>query len=147
MIHSGLVLEARKSYRVFKRERSARAGAGAPGYARQEATTMKAKSLMFVLALTLPAAAIAQTGPSGDPTYHERVQEQYCAKLRESPQAYAQFVHAKRFIHGYTYSDFAALNSIEPAKIDCRDVERRADAAKGPAKEATKMAGKAREAR
>ena len=106
---------------------------------------MKAKSLMLAIALALPAAAIAQTGPSGDPTYHQRVQEQYCAKLRESPEAFVQFVQAKRMMHGYTYSDFAVIKG-EPPRIDCKAVEQ-LSAAKSPAKDATKIAEKADERR
>ena len=106
---------------------------------------MKAKTLMIALALALPHVAVAKTA-GGDPIYQQRVQEQYCAKLREGPAAYTQFVHAKRIVHGYTYSDFASVQG-EPARIDCKIVEQRMSAANVPAKDATKMAGKASDAR
>ena len=106
---------------------------------------MKAKALTIALALVLSPVAVAQTA-GGEPTYRQRVQEQYCAKLRESPEAYVQFVHAKRIVHGYTYSDFASIGG-EPAKIDCKVVEERMNAARAPSKAETKMAGKAGDTR
>ena len=108
---------------------------------------MKTQTLMFAIALAVPAAAVAQAIPSRDPAYRQVVEAQYCAKLREGPAAYAQFVNAKRMIHGYTYSDFAALNDSDAVKVDCKTVEARMNAAKAITKDATKVAEKASDGR
>jgi len=62
-------------------------------------------------------------------------------------RSYAQFVNAKRMIHGYTYSDFAALNDGDAVKVDCKTVEARMNAAKAIMKDATKVAEKASDGR
>lgn len=69
--------------------------------------------LAFVLA-ALPLAAAAEPG------FHERLYERYCEKLRESPEAYVQFVKRLKPIHGYDYADFAPARKGDPVRADCK---------------------------
>ncbi len=80
------------------------------------------KALVLVLALALPAAAAAQsaTPALAERGFHERLYERYCAKLRESPEAYVQFVKRLRPIHGYTFEEFAPAQPGDPVRADCR---------------------------
>ena len=40
--------------------------------------------------------------------------------MRDSPQAYVQFVRRLAPVHGYTYTDFAPMYPGAPVKADCR---------------------------
>lgn len=105
---------------------------------------MKANVLMIALALALPATAAAQSAaaPAREPTYQESVNERYCAKLRESPQAYVQFIRAKRTVHNYTHTDYAPRNPGDPVRADCKLPAARVNDAAAPAEAPTKMAEK-----
>ena len=103
---------------------------------------MATKSLMFAIALAVPAVAVAQTNASRELTFRENVQARYCEKLREGPEAYAQFVHAMRIVHGYTYTDFASFAPGDTVKVDCKQVMQRVQEASAPSKTANKVAEK-----
>ena len=78
--------------------------------------------LTIAVALALPAAAAAQSAPAprDEANFHARLYERYCDKLRESPQAYVQFVKRMRPVYGLTFTDFAPENKGDPVKADCR---------------------------
>jgi len=79
------------------------------------------KALIVALALAVPATAVAQSTPArADMSFHVRLYERYCDKLRESATAYVQFVRAKQTIYGYTYSDFAPNNPGDAVRYDCK---------------------------
>ena len=79
------------------------------------------KALIVALALAVPATAIAQATPArAEMSYHARLYERYCDKLRDSATAYVQFVRAKKTIYGYTYSDFAPVNPGDAVRYDCK---------------------------
>ena len=108
---------------------------------------MTTKSLMFAIALALPAVAVAQTNASRELTFQENVQARYCEKLRAGPKEYAQFVHAMRIVHGYTYTDFAPASTGDAVKVDCKQVMQRVQEASAPSKTANKVAEKQAETR
>ena len=75
--------------------------------------------LAAALAL-VPAAALAQQPAATGDGFHARLHERYCAKLRESPEAYVQFVRRLQTVHGYTYADFAPEHQGAAVKADCK---------------------------
>ncbi len=80
------------------------------------------KIIAAVVLAALPLAAAAQSGANASPGergYHERLYARYCDKLREGPDAYAQFVHRQRAVHGYTYEDFARREPGAPVRHEC----------------------------
>jgi hypothetical protein len=81
----------------------------------------------------LPLAAAAQPGANaaaGERGYHERLYARYCDKLREGPDAYAQFVHRQRAVHGFTYEDFARREPGAPVRHECQVANERLAQAK-----------------
>lgn len=81
------------------------------------------KIIAAIVLAVLPVAAAAQPGANaapGERGYHERLFARYCDKLREGPEAYAQFVHRQRAVYGYTYEDFARREPGAPVRHDCR---------------------------
>ena len=80
------------------------------------------KTLLIAVALALPVAALAQTPNTSrdERGYRERLYERYCEKLRESPEAYVQFVRRLKPVHGFTYTDFARFEPGDPVVADCR---------------------------
>jgi len=80
------------------------------------------KTLLIAVALALPAAALAQTANTSrdERTFRERLYERYCERLRESPEAYVQFVRRLQPVYGYTYSDFAPPEPGAPVVAECR---------------------------
>jgi hypothetical protein len=79
------------------------------------------RKTLLALTLAAPFAAAAQPA-SGTPErgFTAHLQERYCDKLRESPEAYVRFVRRLAPIHGYTYADFAPSYPGAPVKADCR---------------------------
>ena len=79
------------------------------------------KALLLAVALALPAVATAQTALAReDAGFHSRLYQRYCDKLRESPQAYVQFVRRLQPVYGYTYWDFAPEQPGAVVKADCK---------------------------
>ena len=80
------------------------------------------RALLVAAMLIVPTAAVAQSAPAArdQPNFHARLYERYCDKLRESPQAYVQFVKRMQPVHGYTFTDFAPDRYGDPVKADCR---------------------------
>lgn len=80
------------------------------------------KALLIAAALTLPAAAFAQApAPERqEANFHATLYARYCDKLRESPQAYVQFVKRLQPVYGYTFTDFAPEQKGDPVKADCK---------------------------
>jgi hypothetical protein len=70
---------------------------------------------LVALALSLAPAALADTS-----SFHDRMYQRYCDKLKESPDAYAAFVKRMRTVTGYTFSDFAQLEPNAPLRAECR---------------------------
>ena len=80
------------------------------------------KKILTLLAATLAAGALADASaqPPQDASFKARTIERYCDKLREGPEAYAQFVYRLQTVHGYTYTDFVQGPDGSPLKADCR---------------------------
>ena len=80
------------------------------------------KTLMLAVALLGPAVTLAQPAKRAgeEAGFHERLYQRYCEKLRESPEAYVQFVRRMQPVHGLTYSDFAPPHPGAPVRADCR---------------------------
>jgi hypothetical protein len=81
------------------------------------------KTLIIAAALLAPAAAVAQNtaaAPSTGASFHARLYDRYCDKLREGPEAYVQFVKRMQPVHGLTFTDFAPENRGDPVKADCK---------------------------
>jgi hypothetical protein len=80
------------------------------------------KTLLIAAVLAVPAAALAQgpAAPREDAGFRERLYERYCEKLRESPQAYVQFVRRLKPVHGFTYTDFAPAQPGDAVLANCR---------------------------
>ena len=80
------------------------------------------KTLIVAAALLVPAAALAQNtaAPRDEPSFHARLYERYCDKLREGPAAYIQFVNRMKPVHGLTHTDFAPEYPGDPVKADCK---------------------------
>ena len=80
------------------------------------------KTLLLTLALAVPATALAQAAApaKADAGFRERLYERYCEKLRESPEAYVQFVRRMKPVHGLTYTDFAPAEPGSSVLADCR---------------------------
>ena len=76
--------------------------------------------LVAVAAILLPTAALAQPPAAAGDGFHARLYERYCEKLRESPEAYVQFVRRMQTVHGLTFGDFAPEHQGAPVKADCR---------------------------
>lgn len=88
------------------------------------------KARLAALLIAVPVAALAQSPAPSERGYHERLYERYCEKLREGPEAYAQFVKRLSVVHGYTVEDFAPREPGAPVVARCRvDGERLAKAA------------------
>jgi hypothetical protein len=80
------------------------------------------KAILFAVALAAPLAALAGPTPNaGEPGFHERLYGRYCEKLRESPQAYVQFVNRMRLVYGYGVNDFATYEDKAPIRLACRE--------------------------
>jgi hypothetical protein len=79
------------------------------------------KAIVIAIAATLPLAALAQQAAPAraEAGFQQRVHQRYCAKLRESPEAYVQFVRRLQTVHGYTYSDFAPEYRGARVVADC----------------------------
>ena len=78
------------------------------------------KAAVFVLALVLACPSITAAAPAAERSFTTHLQQRYCDKLRQSPEAYVQFVRRLAPIHGYTYTDFAPAYAGAPVKADCR---------------------------
>ena len=80
------------------------------------------KTLLIAVALAVPAVALAQAPAAtrDEAGFHARLYERYCEKLRESPEAYVQFVRRMQPVHGLTYADFAPQEPGAPVRADCR---------------------------
>jgi hypothetical protein len=95
------------------------------------------KAILLAAALCGPLAALA--GPDtaqarDEPGFQARLYERYCAKLREGPQAYGQFVNRMRTVHGYAANDFATVEGNAPVRAACREEQQRlASASQGQA--------------
>ena len=72
-----------------------------------------------MLASVVLAEAAAQS-PAAGASFKAKTIERYCDKLREGPEAYAQFVYRLQTVHGYTYTDFVQGPDGGPLKADCR---------------------------
>jgi len=92
---------------------------------------MTMKRFLAALLVAAPFAAPAQPGSAPGPGYHERLYERYCEKLRESPEAYVQFVKRMRVLHGYTFEDFAPREPGAEVVANCRLAAERVAKAKG----------------
>jgi hypothetical protein len=78
------------------------------------------KTFLLALALSTPLGAAAQaTPPDSDAGFHARLYGRYCAKLRESPEAYVAFVKRMRPIYGYSFEEFAPPRPGAPVRADC----------------------------
>jgi hypothetical protein len=78
------------------------------------------KTLVMAIAIALPATAVAdRPAATGESGFHARLFERYCDKLRESPEAYVQFVRRMQTVHGLTYADFAPDRPDAPVRADC----------------------------
>jgi hypothetical protein len=79
-------------------------------------------ALLVAATLLVPVAAVAQSAaaPRDDASFHARLYERYCDKLRQSPEAYVQFVKRMQPVYGLTFTDFAPENRGDPVKADCR---------------------------
>lgn len=80
------------------------------------------KAVLIAVALALPAAALAQTANTSrdERGFRERLYERYCERLRESPEAYVQFVRRLKPVYGFTYTDFAPAEPGAPVLAECR---------------------------
>ena len=80
------------------------------------------KTLLVAAALLVPATTLAQApaAPRDEATFHARLYDRYCDKLREGPVAYVQFVKRMKPVHGLTFTDFAPENLGDPVKADCK---------------------------
>ena len=78
------------------------------------------KDFLLVFALAAPLAAVAQAPASNNEAgFHARLYERYCAKLRESPEAYVSFVKRMQPIHGYSFEEFAPAKPGAAVRADC----------------------------
>jgi hypothetical protein len=77
------------------------------------------KALLLAVALAIPAVASAQATPARQEAGYQ-IYERYCDKLRESPEAYVQFVRRMKPIYSYTYWDFAREYPGAVVKADCK---------------------------
>jgi hypothetical protein len=96
------------------------------------------KAIVAVLILAAPLAAVAQTADPQDMGHHARLYERYCEKLREGPEAYAQFVNRMRLVTGYTATDFASYDGSPPGVATCREGAQKVAAAEPEVKEKTR---------
>ena len=80
------------------------------------------KKTLVILAAACAAAAIGASAqaPRAGESFKARTMERYCERLRESPEAYAQFVNRLQAVHGYTHHDFVPSEPGAPVKADCR---------------------------
>lgn len=93
------------------------------------------KAFIAAVALTLPFAAAAQSAAKdAEPGHQARLYQRYCDKLRESPEAYAHFVHRMRLVTGLVATDFASHDGTAPAIATCRENAQKLAAA-APARE------------
>jgi len=88
---------------------------------------------LAVLALAAAPATLAQTtqpvqaaaaslvASSVPGSFHDRMYERYCDKLREGPEAYAAFVKRMATVTGYTFTDFAPRDATDPVRRACRE--------------------------
>ena len=53
-------------------------------------------------------------------SFHGRMYQRYCDKLRGGPEAYAAFVKRMATVTGYTFGDFAQLEPGAPVRAECR---------------------------
>jgi len=76
------------------------------------------KALLIVALL----AALAQNTAAAEPdkNFHAALYGRYCDKLRESPEAYLQFVKRMQPVYGFRYTDFAPENKGDPVNADCK---------------------------
>jgi hypothetical protein len=81
---------------------------------------MKPTIAIAAAILALPLAAAAADTLAPEKGFHERLYERYCDKLRESPEAYVQFVKRMKPIHGYDYREFAPAQPSDPVRADCK---------------------------
>jgi hypothetical protein len=81
---------------------------------------MKPAAAIAAAILALPLAAAAADTPATDKGFHERLYQRYCDKLRESPEAYVQFVKRMKPIHGYDFREFAPAQPGDPVRADCK---------------------------
>jgi hypothetical protein len=82
------------------------------------------KAFLLVFAFSAPLAALAQVpagsaAPESGAGFHARLYERYCAKLRESPEAYVRFVKRMQPLHGYTFEDFAPARAGDEVRANC----------------------------
>ena len=79
------------------------------------------KALVLALAALVPLAASAQQGaPSGTERGHQaRLYDRYCAKAREGPEAYVQFVRRMYTVTGFTINDFVPERRGDRVVADC----------------------------
>lgn len=78
--------------------------------------------IVIAALVAMPLAVHAQQKASSAPEgrgFHQRVYERYCAKLREGPQEYVQFVHRMKTVHGYNVNDFAPEYRGARVLADC----------------------------
>ena len=94
------------------------------------------KAILAALALATSFTAAAQMASTKQESGHQaRLYERYCEKLRESPQAYGQFVNRMRLVTGFTASDFASYDGSAPGIAACRENAQKLAAAQSQAKE------------
>ena len=80
------------------------------------------KAILAALALATSFTAAAQMASTKQEMGHQaRLYERYCEKLRESPQAYGQFVNRMRLVTGFTASDFASYDGSAPGIAACKE--------------------------
>ena len=78
---------------------------------------------LSILTGSLIAAAAEEA--ARESSFHTRVQERYCEKLREGVSPFVHFVQRMAPIHAYTYTDFAPAYPGAPVVADCRASEQR----------------------
>jgi hypothetical protein len=78
------------------------------------------KAILLALAFAAPLAVAAEPPASkNEAGFHARLYERYCAKLRQSPEAYVNFVKRMQPIYGYTFEEFAPPTRGAPVRADC----------------------------
>jgi hypothetical protein len=72
---------------------------------------------------TQPIQAVTASLATGmaTPSFHGRMYQRYCDKLREGPEAYAAFVKRMATVTGYTFTEFAPQQASDPVRHQCRE--------------------------
>ena len=80
------------------------------------------KTILAAVALAAPLGVAAQPASSQPAESHQaRLYQRYCEKLRDGPEAYAQFVNRMRLVTGFAATDFASRDGAAPSIAACRE--------------------------